>query len=110
MLTKCIRRAFQQQKRAGVPKIPKYLTDTYWWAYIHPNAVWVFERQWLVNAILWGNFDKLRDSALSEVAGSLKVLQVACVYGNFTEALAKISDEVHVIDVAQIQLDNLKGK
>ena len=40
--------------------VPAYLSDTYWWAYIHPSAVNIFERQWLVNAILWGNFAKLR--------------------------------------------------
>lgn len=21
------------------PELPKYLTETYWWAYVHPNAV-----------------------------------------------------------------------
>ena len=26
--------------------IPTYLQETYWWAYVHPNAVSVFERQW----------------------------------------------------------------
>ena len=41
--------------------IPGYLHETYWWAYVHPNAVRLFERQWLVNLILWGNFAKLRD-------------------------------------------------
>ena len=32
--------------------IPAYLQQVYWWAYVHPNAVKMFERQWLVNAIL----------------------------------------------------------
>ena len=40
--------------------VPAYLNETYWWAYVHPNAVRLFERQWLVNLILWGNFAKLR--------------------------------------------------
>jgi hypothetical protein len=31
------------------------LTAHYRWAYVHPKAVWFFERQWLVNLILWGN-------------------------------------------------------
>ena len=51
---------------AAVP-VPKYLQETYWWAYTHPNAVRVFERQWLVNLILWGNFARLRDAALAEM-------------------------------------------
>jgi hypothetical protein len=44
--------------------IPYYLSAHYWWAYVHPRAVQVFERQWLVNLILWGNYPRLRDAAL----------------------------------------------
>ena len=51
--------------KAPVP-MPLYLEQTYWWAYVHPNAVRVFERQWLVNLILWGNYSRLRDAALRE--------------------------------------------
>ena len=36
------------------PPVPSYLEQVYWWAYVHPNAVHVFERDWLVNAILFG--------------------------------------------------------
>lgn len=94
------------------PPLPKYLTETYWWAYVHPNAVWVFERQWLVNFILWGNFYKLRDLAIKEIENPGKILQVACVYGNFTETLSKTfkNSQIHVVDVAAIQLENLKTK
>ena len=31
--------------------IPPYLEQHYWWAYVHPKAVQVFEREWLVNQI-----------------------------------------------------------
>ena len=73
-----------------VAAIPQYLHDTYWWAYVHPNAVRLFERQWLVNLILWGNFARLRDATLAELGGELagRTLQVACVYGDFTPRLA----------------------
>lgn len=96
-------------------RIPAYLQDTYWWAYIHPNAVRVFERQWLVNLILWGNFTKLRDAALAEVGDTIEgnVLQVACVYGDFTQHLVrrlKPSGRLDVVDVAPIQLENLQNK
>jgi ubiquinone/menaquinone biosynthesis C-methylase UbiE len=100
--------------KAPVP-IPRYLEQTYWWAYVHPNAVRVFERQWLVNLILWGNYNRLRDSVFGElnapVAG--KVLQVACVYGDFTEMLARQlgpQGALDVADVAPVQIDNLKRK
>ncbi len=95
--------------------IPKYLETTYWWAYLHPNAVRLFERQWLVNLILWGNFARLRDAALQEMGSVIdgNVLQVACVYGDFTEHLVRrLSPSAHldVIDVAPIQLQNLQSK
>ena len=107
-----LKRLITENKNATAPQLPKYLTDTYWWAYVHPNAVWFFERQWLVNMILWGNFYKLRDIALQEFKNPATVLQVACVYGDFTEKLAKNhpNSEIHVIDVAQIQLKNLEKK
>ncbi|MGB8104697.1 MAG: hypothetical protein WCF47_10505, partial [Pseudolabrys sp.] len=40
--------------------VPDYLSAHYWWAYMHPKAVKLFERQWLVNFILWGNYKRLR--------------------------------------------------
>ena len=99
---------------APVP-IPEYLQKTYWWAYLHPKAVYIFERQWLVNMILWGNFARLRDAALQEVGEVIegKVLQVACVYGDFTEHLARrlgAKGSLDVIDVAPIQIKNLRAK
>lgn len=95
--------------------LPDYLESTYWWAYLHPMGVRIFERQWLVNLILWGNFSRLRDAAVQEIArepGS-RVLQVACVYGDFSEhVLAGLGPEAQldVVDVAPVQLDNLRHK
>ena len=99
---------------ASVP-VPEYLEKTYWWAYVHPNAVRVFERQWLVNLILWGNFARLRDAALAELGEAAKgnILQVACVYGDFTEHLVRrLGPKGHldVIDVAPVQIKNLQTK
>ena len=98
-----------------VAVIPQYLHDTYWWAYIHPNAVRLFERQWLVNLILWGNFARLRDAALAELGDELpgRTLQVACVYGDFTPRLARRvapGGSLDVVDVLPIQLANLRRK
>ncbi len=96
--------------------VPEYLHETYWWAYVHPRAVKFFERQWLVNLILWGNFAKLRDAALRELGEELpgRSLQVACVYGDFTPRLmqrvAKADGKLDVVDVLPIQLSNLRGK
>jgi ubiquinone/menaquinone biosynthesis C-methylase UbiE len=102
--------------RSGAPAaIPAYLQNTYWWAYLHPRAVHIFERQWLVNLILWGNFARLRDAALAEMGARIngRVLQVACVYGDFTEHMVRRlgpKGSIDVIDVAPIQINNLHAK
>jgi len=95
--------------------VPQYLTQTYWWAYVHPRAVSLFERQWLVNLILWGNFNRLRDAAVGALGSNLggRTLQVACVYGDLTRCIAARlthGAQLHVVDVLRIQLDNLARK
>ena len=97
------------------PAIPDYLQDVYWWAYLHPNGVRLFERQWLVNLILWGNFRRLRDAALAELGSAInqRILQIACVYGDFTQRIAArlgAQGTLDVVDVAPIQLANLRRK
>jgi len=98
------------------PSIPDYLQDTYWWAYIHPRSVWVFEREWLVNLILWGNMHKLTRTVLDEMnlQPNSSVLQVACVYGDFSNRLAthlgQTQSRLSVVDVAPVQISNIKKK
>lgn len=97
------------------PKIPLYLEETYWWAYTHPKAVDVFERQWLVNLILWGNFSRLRDKVLDDLGQNISgnTLQVACVYGDFSPCLAerlRPEASLDIVDVAPVQLDNVRKK
>lgn len=101
--------------KSGPAAVPGYLADTYWWAYVHPGAVRVFERQWLVNLILWGNFARLRDGALDALGAALdgKTLQVACVYGDLTQRLAERvapGGALDVVDVLPVQLENLARK
>jgi ubiquinone/menaquinone biosynthesis C-methylase UbiE len=95
--------------------IPLYLEQAYWWAYVHPRAVHIFEREWLVNSILFGNYSHLRDTALAELGQPVTghTLQVACVYGNLTmklrERLAPDA-RLDVVDILPIQLKNLAAK
>jgi ubiquinone/menaquinone biosynthesis C-methylase UbiE len=99
--------------RASAP-LPAYLEQTYGWAYLHPLGVRIFERQWLVNLILWGNYARLRDAACAELSpleGNL--LQIACVYGDFTQHFADRlghDAQLEVADVAPVQLQNLRRK
>lgn len=95
--------------------IPKYLEQVYWWAYVHPNAVHVFEREWLVNLILFGNYGRLRDAALDELGETVtgQTLQLACVYGNLTPRLARRlapGASLDVVDILPVQLKNLAAK
>ncbi|RKZ99775.1 MAG: methyltransferase [Gammaproteobacteria bacterium] len=106
---------FDEYEKSQELKVPKYLEETYWWAYVHPTSVQIFERQWLVNLILWGNFARLRDTALDAMGQKIKGnnLQVACVYGDFSQKMAARVDsesELHVIDVAPVQIENARKK
>lgn len=94
---------------------PNYLKIHYWWAYIHPRAVYAFERQWLVNLILWGNYNRLCEAVLDGYEHKLfgSTLQIACAYGDLTPRLAACMQPgslLEVIDILQIQLDNLSKK
>jgi ubiquinone/menaquinone biosynthesis C-methylase UbiE len=97
-------------------QIPRYLLAHYWWAYVHPRAVKFFERQWLVNLILWGNYNRLRRAVLSDMSELLsgRSLQVACAYGDLTKHLlreiASRGGSLDVVDVLPIQLQNLRQK
>jgi len=100
----------------AAPAIPDYLQNTYSWAYLHPRSFWFFEREWVVNLILWGNMKKLTNAVLEEMdlQPQSRVLQVACVYGDFSNRLAKhlgkSQSTLRVVDVALIQIENVKKK
>jgi ubiquinone/menaquinone biosynthesis C-methylase UbiE len=106
------------QAAAPVPgrlSIPAYLQKVYWWAYVHPIAVRVFERRWLVDAILLGNYRRLCDACLAQLGESVRgaTLQMACVYGDLTARLLQrmgLDASLDVVDVLPIQLDNLARK
>jgi ubiquinone/menaquinone biosynthesis C-methylase UbiE len=74
-----------------------------------------FEREWLVNMILLGNYARLRDAALAEIGclAAGRTLQIACVYGDLT---VRLNDQIahdgalDVVDVMPIQLRNLHRK
>ena len=105
---------FGLDAKATLP-VPAYLQEFYWWAYVHPWAVRTFERDWLVNLILFGNYARLRDAALAEIGrpATGRTLQVACVYGDLTVRLSEqIAEDgaLDVVDVMPIQLQNLARK
>ncbi len=95
--------------------IPYYLEKYYWWAYVRRGAVRFWDRTWLLNLILYGNFSRLRDAALAalgDVPG--RTLQIACCYGDLTPRLAvrvaRAGGNLDVIDILSVQLDALRQK
>ena len=98
-----------------LPAVPQYLQAHYWWAYVHPRAVRVFERQWLVNLILWGNYKRLCNAVLDDYGHHLpgRTLQIACAYGDLTPRLVACvtpGGVLEIVDILPIQLDNLSSK
>jgi len=100
----------------AVKEIPQYLEKYYWWAYARPWAAKLFDHQFMVNAILLGNYNRLRDEAIKELGDDFsgRTLQVGCCYGNLTPYLARRAARsggtVDVIDILPMQLKNLGKK
>lgn len=95
--------------------IPAYLLKVYWWTYVHPLALAVFDHMLVINLILLTNYNKMRDRALARFADAPKsVLQISCAYGDITPKLANIlapaGGRLDVIDVLAIQLKNVGRK
>ena len=95
--------------------LPYYLEKYYWWSYARRGAVRFWDRTWLLNLILYGNFSRLREAALVALgSGSGRTLQIACCYGDLTSRLAarvaRAGGYLDVIDVLSVQLDAVRQK
>lgn len=93
--------------------IPPYLEKTYWWAYLRPASIGVFDHPLVVAAILWGNYRRLTDAVLAEIAPGRSVLQMAAVYGDLSQRLARhVGPEgtIEIVDAAPIQVANAGRK
>lgn len=99
--------------RATSPHLPHYLTSTYTWAYLNRHTLPWLDRSIVVSAILWGNAGRLMRAAVSEFQPGQRVLQAACVYGDFSRMLAERvgpAGALEVVDVAPIQVANARRK
>lgn len=88
-----------------VPAVPLYLQDIYRWAYLDSRNARFLDREIIVKAILWGQHRRLQQAAFAEIDPGQQVLQAACVYGQFSPALAQhIGDNgsLEVVDVATV--------
>jgi len=98
--------------RAAVA-LPAYLEQTYRWAYLRPLSVALLDRSPVVSAILWGQANRLMRAAAAELRPGQRVLQPACVYGDFSLRIAALLGEgglLDVCDIAPIQVENCRRK
>ena len=91
------------------PEVPTYLRRYYWWAYLRPAALRIFDHTPVVSAILWGGYGRLKRATFAEIGAGDRVLQAACVYGDFSRDLAKLvgnHGHLDVVDVVPLQVAN----
>lgn len=94
-------------------RLPAYLEDHYWWAYLRPASLTVFDHTPVVSMILWGYFRRLKEVLFAELRPGQTVLQAACVYGDFSLQLARVlgaRGRLDVVDIAPIQVANCQRK
>jgi ubiquinone/menaquinone biosynthesis C-methylase UbiE len=95
------------------PAVPNYLRDCYAWAYLSQSTLTLLDRPLVVSAILWGNYRRLRRAVLAELRPGQRVLQPACVYGDFSPSIARFlgsRGRLEVCDVAPLQVENCRSK
>ena len=97
---------------ASLPEYPDYLVRHYDWAYLWPVSVWFFDHQPIINAILFGNYRPIMRETLRllDAPRAGRTLQIAGVYGELTPKLAEHIDDLHLIDVAPVQLRAARRK
>ncbi len=85
---------------------PEYLARHYWWAYLAPFGVWFFSHHTIINLILFGQYRRILDALTARLASADcgRMLQLTCAYGELTPTLAQFTGELHLNDVALIQL------
>ena len=87
---------------------PPYLARNYWWAYLWPPTTRFFDQQHVVNAILFGQYKKLKQLTINQLkSGNIgETLQLTCVYGSLTPSLIEALDPapLHIVDTSRLQL------
>ncbi len=93
--------------------VPDYLARYYWWAYLWRWGIWFFDHQPVINAILFGQYDRLLKKTLAQVETrpGARLLQLTCVYGKLTPSLLSgTRNEIHLCDIAAGQLQLARQK
>jgi SAM-dependent methyltransferase len=98
---------------ASLDRLPDYLRDVYTWAYLTPWLTGLLDRQAVVQAILWGNAQRLIGDVLAAVKPGDRVFQPAAVYGTFSRQLALWigpRGRLEIRDIAPLQIELTRRK
>ena len=99
--------------RNEATELPEYLVRNYWWAYLTPASLFVFDNPVFLTALLWGNLPRLVRAACGEFAAGETVLQAANAYGNLCTELAEtvgVEGRLDVIDISPLQVEHVQRK
>ena len=98
----------------GTAKMPEYLAKNYWWAYLSPIGVYFFDLPFVVNRILWGQYNKIADDVVKLLAteSDYSMAQISCAYGDIIPkaGAGSNSNDIYLFDVAAIQLEQARKK
>lgn len=103
------------QVPAVAPDTPDYLHRVYWWAYEHPLAVRFWDRGFLINLILLGNYSRLVDAVLEVFPNPItgRMLQISNAYGQLVPRLQRQLGKgacFDLIDILPVQLEKTRQK
>lgn len=99
--------------------LPEYLAKHYWWAYLSPRGVDFFDRPFIVNRILWGQYHKIAQDAVNLFSSDNELVStkqlvagISCAYGEFFPKLAAHNnvEQLYLFDIAPIQLTQIQKK
>lgn len=93
--------------------LPDYLVRNYWWAYLTPASLFVFDNPVFLTMLLWGNLPRLVRAATGEFAAGQTVLQAANAYGPICTELAETvgpQGRLDVIDISPLQVEHVERK
>ncbi len=90
---------------------PEYLVRNYWWAYLSRPGIWLFSHHTVINLILFGQYRTILSALTARLRNTPceRMLQLTCAYGDLTPALVDLTEELHLNDVAAIQLSLARG-
>lgn len=93
--------------------LPDYLVRNYWWAYLTPASLHLFDNWVFLTCLLWGNLPRLVRTACAEFEPGQSVLQAANAYGNLATELARTvgpQGRLDLVDIAPLQVDHVNRK